>query len=73
MKKYDNPIASYCLSNNSSINIYEIVYGIDDLIKWSLNNRKINTSKIRYNDGNDYFIAYGRKIPLNECMKIYER
>ena len=63
-------IAFYPLSNNCSINICEIVDGINIYIKWRLNNLKINTSKIRseLESERDYFIAYGRKIYIDECM-----
>ena len=64
-------IGYYTISNNCSINIYEIVDGINIYIKWRLNNLKINTSKIRseLESERDYFIAYGRKIYIDECMR----
>lgn len=76
MKKYDKPVASYCLSNNASINIYEIVYGVDTVIKWSFNNMRVNTSRVKDSEigaCDQYFIALGRKIPLSECMMIHEK
>ena len=67
-----DPIASYVISNNASINIIAIQYGINDYVifKPSWDN-KLHYSKIYYTAAdNDYFRYGDKRIKLNECMKF---
>lgn len=70
MKKFTKKIASYCLSNNNAI----VIYDLNEFnVKWSLNDGRINTSKVRWEDDayeTPFFKAFGRKIVLNDCMLI---
>ena len=56
------------LASNGYINITDIQYGINDMIKTDSNNRY---KKIRYNkDSNPYFIQYGIRYYLNEFYRV---
>lgn len=68
------PIASYTLSNNSGILIYDIVGMVyDDYVKWRPVERntcgRMRTSKVRYDGDRDYFVAGNLRIYLDECMR----
>ena len=56
------------------IEIFGIEYGIDDYIiyRWT-NSRtpKKTRAKIRYtNKGKAYFVSFGKRIPLDECIRV---
>ena len=55
--------------HDSGVAIHEVEYGVDDKIKWSFYGSKINTSKVRYSDERTYFLAFGNKVYLDECLK----
>ena len=54
--------------------IYDVIYGIDDKIKFSWDVcgkvKKTRYSKIQYDkEGRSYFKSYNLKIYLDECMR----
>ena len=63
-------IASYGLSNTASINIYEIINGIDDSIIAGLNDRKPRQYRIYNTNKGSYFNWGKNRIYLNECMRL---
>ena len=63
----------YPVTADVCIIIYDVIYDIDDKIKFSWNIcgkvKKIRYSKIRYEkEGRSYFKSYNLKIYLDECM-----
>ena len=56
------------------IEIFGIEYGIDDYIiyRWTDSSTPKKTrSKIRYTKkGKAYFVSFGKRIPLDECMRV---
>ena len=67
-------IATYGLSNTSGIAILNIVYGIEDKVKFSYHNGekfgRTSTAKIRYNEeGSSFFISGKKRYYLNEFIK----
>lgn len=72
----DNPIATYALTNNTSVNILKIEYGIEDFIFYVFGGtdkkQKVKRSPIRYDDGSPYFLANKIEVPLSDCIKIGE-
>ena len=64
----------YPVTADVCIIIYDVIYDIEDKIKFSWNIRgkvkKAKYSKIRYDkEGRSYFKSYNRKIYLDECMR----
>ena len=64
----------YPATTNIHIIIYDVIYGIDDKIKFSWNIcgkvKKTRYSKIRHEkEGRSYFKSYNLKIYLDECMR----
>ena len=64
----------YPVATNVCIIIYDVIYDIEDKIKfsWDFCGRvqKTRYSKIRYEkEGRSYFKSYNRKIYLDECMR----
>ena len=54
------------------IEIFGIEYGIEDYIiyRW-MNSSKKTRAKIRYtNKGKAYFVSFGKRIPLDECIRV---
>ena len=74
--KTKNVIARYAFYAFGGVAVLGIEYGIDDKIKWSWEDTatglgRVNTSKVRTDDdGNDYFIAGGQRVPLAECIRM---
>ena len=65
----------YPVTADVCIIIYDVIYDIDDEIKfsWDFYGRvqKTRSSKIRYDkEGRSYFKSYNRKIYLDECMRV---
>ena len=63
----------YPVTTNVHIIIYDVIYGIDDKVKftWSFcgNTRKTRYSKIQHDKaGRSYFKSCNRKIYLDECI-----
>jgi len=70
-------IASYCLCNTASINIYEIDYSIETMVLVGYNDDEPEwvEAHMRYEDDNDTEGTYGFMfmdmfIPFNECMRV---
>ena len=66
--------AYYSVTTNIHIIIYDVIYDIDDKIKFSWNIcgkvRKARCSKIRHEkEGRSYFKSYNLKIYLDECIR----
>ena len=64
----------YPVATNVCIIIYDVIYDIEDKIKFSWNIcdkvKKTRYPKIRYEkEGRSYFKSYNRKIYLDECMR----
>ena len=64
----------YPVATNVCIIIYDVIYDIDDKIKFSWNicgkAKKTRYSKIQYEkEGRSYFKSYNRKIYLDECIR----
>ena len=64
----------YPVTTNIHIIIYDVIYCIDDKIKFSWNIcgkvKKTRYSKIRHEkDGRSYFKSYNLKIYLDECVR----
>ena len=64
----------YSVATNVCIIIYDVIYGIDDKIKFSWivcgEVKKTRYAKIRYDKaGRSYFKTYNHKIYLDECMR----
>ena len=67
-------IATCQLTNFGGIAIFEVIYGIEDKIKFAYHNGekfgRIATAKIRYNkEGDPYFISGKQKYYLSEFIK----
>lgn len=67
--------ACYPVTVNIDIVIYDVVYGIDDRVKfaWDVCGKvkKPYYSKIRVDrEGRMYFKTYNHKIYLDECMRV---
>ena len=62
----------YPVTENVCIIIYDVIYDIDDKIKfsWDICGKveKTRYSKIRYEKERSYFVSHNRKIYLDECM-----
>ena len=72
MKKLDIK-AYYPVTTNIHIIIYDVIYDIEDKIKFSWNIcgkvKKTRYSKIQHDkEGRSYFKSYNHKIYLDECM-----
>lgn len=68
----NKPFAYFSFGYNGLL-IHGIEYGIDDYIIYScdLGKTSYHKSKIRYTvGGNAYFVFNGRRIPLNQCIRI---
>ena len=68
-------IATCQLTNFGGIAIFEVIYGIEDKIKFAYHNGekfgRIATAKVRTNkEGDAYFISFGQKYFLNEFIKV---
>jgi hypothetical protein len=68
---------NYFAYSSNGLYLHDILYGIDDRIKWSSDGLKMNVSKVRYEDHEDYadesvayFNAYGRKVYLHDCLRV---
>ena len=66
--------AYYPVTTNIHIIIYDVIYDIEDKIKFSWNIcgkvRKARYSKIQYDKkGRSYFKSYNLKIYLDECIR----
>lgn len=64
----------YLVTTNVRIIIYDVIYDIDDKIKfsWDFCGRvqKTRYSKIQYDkEGRSYFKSYNHKIYLDRCMR----
>ena len=60
----------------NGIEIKGIEYGINDYIIYITNaftsNKKVHKTRVYYSSGeNDYFIADGKRIKLNECLRRF--
>ena len=71
----NNIIATYGISNNAGMAIFDIVYGIDDFVLAALfygdKQTKTTKNKIHYNsDGRAYFIKFGCRYYLDEFMHV---
>ena len=65
------PIASYCICNTVSLNVYGISYGIEDEMLIGFNDDKPCWYMIEYGImGSPFVNINGAKYPLNEFMKI---
>lgn len=70
-------IASYCLCNTVSVNIYEIDYSIETMVLVGYNDDEPEwvEAHMRYEDDDDTEGTYGFMfndmfIPFNECMRV---
>lgn len=69
-------IASYCLCNTASINIYDIDYAIQTMILVGINDQEPEwvEETTHYEDDEDEgtsgFFFNSMFIPLNECMRV---
>ena len=75
MEELEMIIAIYSVSADVGIEIINIIYDIDDKIQFTWNvcgiRKKQRCSKIRYDaDGKAYFNSCGRKIYLDECIRV---
>ena len=66
--------AYYPVTMDINIVIYDVIYGIDDKIKFSCNVcgkvKKIRYSKVQDDkDGRSYFKTYNHKIYVDECLR----
>ena len=66
--------AYYSVTTNIYIIIYDVIYDIEDKIKFSWNIcgkvQKTRYSKIRHEkEGRSYFKSYNLKIYLDECIR----
>ena len=67
----------YVAYSSNGIYVHDVLYDIDDKIKWSSDGLKMNVSKIRYemtdDDADDsiaYFNAYGSRVYLHDCLRV---
>ena len=65
-----NPIAAYPISNNISINIYKIEFGIDDRILAGPSLDEAEWCQIEYRSGSAAFKYGYMTIRLNECLRV---
>lgn len=69
MQLNDKAIAVYV--GYVTIFIYGIEYGINDRITWRyFDESRMHCSMVHYSDHGDYFKANGRRIRLDQCMKL---
>lgn len=71
----NNIIATYGISNDSGIAIFDIVHEIDDYVVAALiygdKQSKMTKNKVYYNQkAEPYFIKYGRRYYLHEFMRV---
>ena len=64
----------YSVTADVLVIIYDVIYDIEDKIKFSWNIcgkvKKTRHSKIQYDkEGHSYFKSYNRKIYLDECVR----
>lgn len=65
-----NPIAAYPISNNMSINIYKIEFGIDDRILAGPSLDKAEWYPIEYKSDSAAFKYGHMTVSLNECLRV---
>ena len=72
MKKEENlkVMATSGISNNASLNIYNIEYGIDDYVVAGINNDKPRKHKLYNNSKGTYFNFGGIRNYLNEFIRL---
>lgn len=65
-------IAVYPLSNNASVNLYEIKHsGINDSVLAGINNEKPKWYKLKFQDNGDIVFLIGElEIPMSECIRV---
>lgn len=64
-------IAVYPLSNNASVNIYEIKHGINDSVLAGINNEKPKWYMLEVQDSGEVVFFMGElEIPMSECMRV---
>lgn len=67
------PVAYY--SGFGGLEVYGIVYDIDDTVLFTLNawhgRVSYHSARVRYNaHGDAYFLAAGQRVYLRECLRI---
>lgn len=62
-------ISSLCLVNNASLNIYDIVYGVDDYVIAEINDYTPRKYKIYETNKGSYFNYGGKRFYLEEFTK----
>lgn len=67
----ENVVGSYVVSNNTSVNIYGVLHGVEDKVVFSWNSGRKCSAKIRYDsNGEPYFMTRNMKIYFNEVQRI---
>lgn len=69
MSKEKNLIASKGITNNISINIYDIIYDVDDKVVAGYNNENPRRYKIYTNTKGEYFNLGGRQY-LSDFIRL---
>ena len=63
-------IANYGICNTASVNIYNIIYGIEDYILAGINKEEPKEYLIEYDEEGEPYFNIGFDVYLNECMRI---
>lgn len=64
--------AAMVITNNFSVKIYDIIYGIDDYVVWQWGNEEcLNKSKLRYNNKGEYQFRISHTwYDINEFIRV---
>ncbi|HID0815720.1 TPA: hypothetical protein ACXNW8_001330 [Clostridium botulinum] len=62
-------VASYCLCNIASLNIYEVNTGIDEFVIAGINDLKSRKYKLYYTGKGTYFNFGGSRFYLNDFIR----
>ena len=65
-------IGSWCLCNNASLNVYDIIYGVVDSCLVGINDEEPAEKEIIVGPDGDSYIEYGGELySFSECIRHY--
>ena len=66
-----NPIGSYCLSNTTSINVYQIDYHEELVLAGINNNNPVWCKMYYYTSTDEYGFMFGKLfVPFSEVIRV---
>lgn len=63
-------VAVWSITNNSSLNVYDIVHGLDKKMLVGMNNDTPRWHKVYQNSKHYYIVFGGTRWSLNDCMRL---